>query len=161
MGHATAEKVSMTSWDTLHSLGGGFKHCLFLSLPGEDSWENSDFHQYFSKGLNPPTSFGNKETLTRIEPMYFLLKMGIFQPAMLVYQRVFYFKSSSSNVFLRANLRLKMLCVCYVFLQVSIYAEGRTWWEKDMFTKRLRKKQGTMLSEFCLWMFFYRVKRIW
>ena len=33
-------------------LGGGFKHFLFSSLPGE----MIQFDQYFSNGLKPPTS---------------------------------------------------------------------------------------------------------
>ena len=36
---------------------------------------------------------------TRIESMYFLLKMGIFQPAMLVYQRVAIFLGRSDLIF--------------------------------------------------------------
>ena len=35
-----------------------------------------------------PVNWNSNEKWTRIESMYFLLNMGIFQPAMLVYQRV-------------------------------------------------------------------------
>ena len=48
-------------------LGGGFKHFLFSPLPGEDS----QFDEYFSNGLKPPTSIDVQSETLHHECLFF------------------------------------------------------------------------------------------